>query len=222
MVFGILKPILFVPSTGIWTRLGNHLRPLHDAEVPVVPARFRLRKTSGCFSYPGSSQPKRPPIHPRSPKTADATRARQALHPTSVSPGREPLAIQQDLSRVPKVPSDLLEEVRSRRRAQTSEQEQDRSETPSGQANDAVRSKDTDSREAVIDHDEEEHIAAAIYYPHPGPTAEQIEQFKSPGDSPEIDALDQRLLLAREDTPPGNPSVTKAEEPIPPELSTSQ
>ncbi len=217
---------------GIWDPQADPVRAEHrylDEVGEPSSSPTRRRSPSGPSQVPSaqdfrpvsptqvSSQPKRPPIHPRSPKTADATRARQALHPTSVSPGREPLAIQQDLSRVPKVPSDLLEEVRSRRRAQTSEQEQDRSETPSGQANDAVRSKDTDSREAVIDHDEEEHIAAAIYYPHPGPTAEQIEQFKSPGDSPEIDALDQRLLLAREDTPPGNPSVTKAEEPIPPE-----
>ena len=35
---------------------------------------------------------------------------------------------------------------------------------------------------------EEEHISAAIYYPHPGPSPEEIERFASPGEvlSPEI------------------------------------
>ena len=39
--------------------------------------------------------------------------------------------------------------------------------------------------------DDEEHLYKMVYYPHPGPTAEEIAKFKSPGDeSPEIEPLE--------------------------------
>lgn len=46
--------------------------------------------------------------------------------------------------------------------------------------------------EGAEKHDEdEEHMYQMVYYPHPGPTAEEIAKFKSPGDeSPEIEPLE--------------------------------
>ena len=215
---------------GIWDPQADPVRADHRyleevGELSTSPTRRpspsgRSQVSSTNDSRPVSpvqvvSQQKRPSIRAGSPKTSDATLARQAFHPTSISARREPLVLPQDLSRVPKVPSDLLKEVRSYRRAQTLQS--DVQEAPDHQFGNEIAGKDEGTREAVVDHDEEEHIAAAIYYPHPGPSAEQIEKFKSPGESPEIDALEQQLLLESESVMKGIPIVPKAEEPSPPE-----
>jgi inositol-hexakisphosphate kinase len=47
--------------------------------------------------------------------------------------------------------------------------------------------------------DDEEHMYKMVYYPHPGPTAEEIAKFKSPGDeSPEIEPLEGSAELAHD------------------------
>lgn len=49
--------------------------------------------------------------------------------------------------------------------------------------------------------DNEEHMYKMVYYPHPGPTAEEIAKFKSPGDeSPEIEPLEGSAQVARDKT----------------------
>lgn len=49
--------------------------------------------------------------------------------------------------------------------------------------------------------DDEEHMYKMVYYPHPGPTAEEIAKFKSPGDeSPEIEPLEESGMLVRNTT----------------------
>ena len=217
---------------GIWDPQADPVRAEHRyleevGELSTSPPRRpspsgRSQVSSAHDSRPVSpvqvvSQPKRPHIRPGSPQTSEATLARQAFDPTSVPPRRETSDIRQDRSRVPKVPSDLLKEVRSYRRAQTSEEQRDVSTASDHQLGDEVAGTGKDMREAVVDHDEEEHIAAAIYYPHPGPTAEQIEKFKSPGESPEIDALDQRLLSEKEHVEIDIPGVPIAEEQSPSE-----
>ena len=211
---------------GIWDPQADPVRAdqryLEElGELSTSPARplsssGRSYVSSGQDSRPVSpteivAQPKRPTLRHGSPKTADASLARQAFHPGSVSPIRRSPDVRQDVKTIPKVPSDLLEEVRSYRRTQLPQEQQDVSKASDREGRD-TGGKDKDTREAVVDHDEEEHIASAVYYPHPGPTAEQIEKFKSPGESPEIDALDQRLLSPIEDVQAGEVRVVKVEE----------
>ncbi|KIW21497.1 hypothetical protein PV08_02077 [Exophiala spinifera] len=91
----------------------------------------------------------------------------------SPSHDHDPYFRQQDLAQQPHVPSNLLEEIRGAyRRKKTNETLQLAQTDTSLKTLDV---KPSDSRE-----DEEEHISAAVYYPHPGPSPEEIERFTSP------------------------------------------
>jgi inositol-hexakisphosphate kinase len=57
-----------------------------------------------------------------------------------------------------------------------------------------IRAETVEKRE-----DGEEHMYKMVYFPHPGPTEEEIAKFKSPGDeSPEIEPLEGLAQLPRE------------------------
>ncbi|KAK6384450.1 inositol polyphosphate kinase kcs1 [Exophiala oligosperma] len=85
----------------------------------------------------------------------------------------DPYFRQQDLAQQPHVPSNLLEEIRGAyRRKKTNE-------TPKLAQTD-VSLKDLAVKPPSSGEDEEEHISAAVYYPHPGPSPEEIERFTSP------------------------------------------
>ena len=148
---------------------------------PISPQQRSKTTPLGAVSSP-----------PPSPAlTAEATLARQAFQSRSRSPTKS-----QSSRPRPAIPADLLEDIRHQRFTL--------SETPPVQSPnlihkehvtvglDPATTREIDSNLTVHpDHDEEEHISAAVYYPHPGPTAEEIERFKSPGEiSPDIAALD--------------------------------
>lgn len=85
-------------------------------------------------------------------------------------PSHDPYYRQHDIAQRPTVPQKLLEEIRGINRAKL----------PST----ATEVKGSTPRErSGSREDEEEHISAAVYYPHPGPSPEEIEQFTSPGET---------------------------------------
>lgn len=218
---------------GIWDPQADAVRADHRyleelGDLSSSPSRplsssGRSHISSGAESTPVSpTEPVAParylPIRPSTPKTADAALSTQLRHTKSVSPFREPAKTEQDLSPVSKVPSDLLEEVRSYRRTIASKPRRDvKTIDPVSDASEDTIQDEKTVRGALVDHDEEEHIAAAVYYPHPGPTPEEIEKFKSPGESPEIDALDQHLVPSTEIAKVVPKQQAKPDEPRPAE-----
>ncbi|KAJ4514913.1 inositol polyphosphate kinase kcs1 [Exophiala dermatitidis] len=94
----------------------------------------------------------------------------------------DPYFRQQDLEERPHLPTSLLQEIRSAYKTEKPEK------TPLGirdgsKQRDEPRSSDVVNLRAPAGReDEEEHISAAVYYPHPGPTPEEIEQYASPGE----------------------------------------
>ena len=128
---------------------------------------------------------------------ADEPLAKHAFQSKPISPLRQA----QDLyhrrhDQTPKTPSDLLNEVKGLLPIPESSQTEEPEDQQMEQEGD--RKHEAFSKQLPIEHEEEEHISGAVYIPHIGPTAEQIARFKSPGDSPEIGALDQRLEPAPE------------------------
>ncbi|EXJ78786.1 hypothetical protein A1O1_09188 [Capronia coronata CBS 617.96] len=94
----------------------------------------------------------------------------------------DPYFRQQDLAERPHLPTTLLEEIRSAYRTEKPERASLRTQDESGKreqthAFSGVKLRPSDTRD-----DEEERISAAVYYPHPGPSPEEIEQFTSPGE----------------------------------------
>ncbi|ETN44884.1 uncharacterized protein HMPREF1541_09759 [Cyphellophora europaea CBS 101466] len=199
---------------GIWDPQADQKRLDHRqldevGEVSLSPPRplssggSRLPSSQGSRPISPSTVPKRgtssvsPPPSPLLP--ADATLARHAFQTKSTSPFRQAKASEQTQQHpVPKIPADLLDDIKHQR-FRLSETPPVRSPEPMSESPRHVRRADGRERpqqeEVTVqpEHEEEEHISAAVYYPHPGPTAEEIERFKSPGDSPDIDPLDQRL-----------------------------
>jgi inositol-hexakisphosphate 5-kinase len=159
-------------------------------QLPGAQDSAKRRSKAG----PSSGSP------PASPAlTADATLSQQAFHDQSTSPYRN--AERSDKARKlrgPKIPADLLDDIKHQRFTlsetpslrRASPDEQDHS---SALPNLALKSSKQQKTEARPDNEEVEHISAAVYYPHPGPTAEEIERFKSPGDSPDIPPLEQSI-----------------------------
>ncbi|KIV93400.1 hypothetical protein PV10_04613 [Exophiala mesophila] len=89
---------------------------------------------------------------------------------SSKKPSHDPYYRQHDIAQRPIVPQKLLEEIRGINRAKV----------PS--AGSEIKESTSRDRSGTRE-DEEEHISAAVYYPHPGPSPEEIEQFTSPGET---------------------------------------
>ena len=201
---------------GIWDPQADSKRAdrrqLDDVgELTTSPIRSVKPSGSSLSSGP-NSRPDSPksiglPIERPSPATLDnptlgVNRAPPQLgfKPKSVSPLRplrdskdsDSLAKPRDSSRLPGKTHDdatVVDKVRSKAQGPVAEAQQNN--VPEEENEEKIN----EGRVHSIEHDEEEHISAAIYYPHPGPTAEEIEKFKSPGDSPEIEALDEHVVV---------------------------
>lgn len=168
--------------------------PLHSGGSGL-PSSRDSRPISPTSSY--KPRPLSSTSPPSSALSTDATLARQAFQSKSTSPLRKAEPISKGFRHpVPKIPADLLDDIKHQR-FQLSETPPVRSPGPffehglPGASSSKDKQKEQHNVAVMPEHDEEEHISAAVYYPHPGPTAEEIERFKSPGDSPDIDALDQ-------------------------------
>lgn len=89
----------------------------------------------------------------------------------------DPYFRQQDLTERPHMPAKLLEEIEAVHKRKTPRDPGERAQRESADTNGDAHQGHQVSRE-----DEEEHISAAVYYPHPGPSPEEIERFTSPGE----------------------------------------
>ncbi|KAL6248472.1 inositol polyphosphate kinase kcs1 [Rhinocladiella similis] len=115
----------------------------------------------------------------------------------------DPYFRQQDLAQQPHVPSNLLEEIRGAyRRKKTNETAQ--------LAQTDTSLKDLAAKPSGSHEDEEEHISAAVYYPHPGPSPEEIERFTSPDEvaahkkaSARVPRLDTSMMTDKKVDVPG-------------------
>lgn len=122
-----------------------------------------------------------------SPSTRGSKTSSQSKH------DHDPYFRHQDLAQVPSIPPKLLEEIKGAYKSRVLNVDLDalaeRGQTTVGPTSAA----DTAHRRTSRD-DEEEHISAAVYYPHPGPSPEEIEQFTSPGEH--VSDLDKKPLLS--------------------------
>ncbi|OCT44363.1 putative inositol hexaphosphate kinase KCS1 [Cladophialophora carrionii] len=150
---------IFNPRTGSESpvpTLGDHVEP---PSRPTSPAE---QDTVSLWATRRSS---REPLDPQA-STRDASRSTSVYGSQTASPlkhDHDPYFRQQDLAQRP----DLHESKVSYKASRAS--------TPA----DNVASVD----KAEAQHPtEEEHISAAVYYPHSGPSIEEIEQYTSPGE----------------------------------------
>ncbi|RMD40590.1 hypothetical protein DV735_g4521, partial [Chaetothyriales sp. CBS 134920] len=180
------------------SRIPEHLEDL-DISPSVRPLSSGANhKPTGKELYPPSSQssslwPHQPPsLTPPLPPPSDESPRIQEPEPlqTPTSPFHEANDFfHRHHTQSPKTPSDLLHPGSDFKPSSVDER---KTADENGGSTRVLEPEDS-PQDLPIDHDEEEHISAAVYFPHPGPTAEQIAKFKSPCDSPEIDALDPHL-----------------------------
>ncbi|RMZ84474.1 hypothetical protein DV738_g793, partial [Chaetothyriales sp. CBS 135597] len=210
---------LWDPEAGSKPHIDSRM-PEHLEEFDISPSVRPLssgpnHKPTGKEFYPTSSQISALwPHHPQStltpplPPPSDVSVPRkQELEPlkTPTSPFHEANDFfHRHRPQSPKTPSDLLHPGTDFKSSSVAE-----NKTPdeNGGPKRVLQPEDS-PQDLPIDHDEEEHISAAVYFPHPGPTAEQIAKFKSPCDSPELDALDPRLTNAQ----PPQQETTKSDD----------
>ncbi|KAK4941918.1 inositol polyphosphate kinase kcs1 [Elasticomyces elasticus] len=89
----------------------------------------------------------------------------------------DPYFRQQDLTQHPHMPVNLLEEIKGAHERKTTV---DKGKVAHPQI-DQTNGDSAQAHKGPRD-DQEEHISAAVYYPHPGPSPEEIERFASPGE----------------------------------------
>ncbi len=138
-------------------------RPATPATQDAVAGWTALRDSSGSFDT-------------AAPDARVTNGQAGALDSKAVPPLKhehDPYYRQQDLAEQPHVPSNLLEEIRGAYRRKKTDETVQGAKTETTLAGDPR--KPSGPRE-----DEEEHISAAVYYPHPGPSPEDIERFTSP------------------------------------------
>ncbi|KIX08606.1 uncharacterized protein Z518_03262 [Rhinocladiella mackenziei CBS 650.93] len=205
------------PETGgtARSRKASHMMGIFDPRTGSQPPMFALGEQ---FSQAGASrEPSKSSSRPTSPVHQDSLTGRTArrgskdfidtVAPSSRDasvaaslrgaaaasphkPEHDPYFRQQDLSQKPPVPPKLLDESKGAYRSRSAD------ELRSGKVVDAAKSEQPHKFDAVDDYhpttreDEEEHISAAVYYPHPGPSPEEIERFTSPGEvAPDVGNL---------------------------------
>jgi len=158
-------------------------RPTSSSSQDIVASRATLhpsKEPSDSF-YPTT----RDDSH--SPDTRGAKTSSQS------KPDHDPYFRHQDLAQVPSIPPKLLEEIKGAYKNRILNADPGasvgRAQAPVGSTSGA----DTANRLMSRD-DEEEHISAAVYYPHPGPSPEEIERFTSPGEH--MSDLDKKSLLS--------------------------
>lgn len=104
----------------------------------------------------------------------------------------DPYFRHQDLAQVPSIPAKLLEEIKGAYKTRvinvSPETSVERAQTVFDPASSADAARPRGGRD-----DDEEHISAAVYYPRPGPSPEEIERFASPGEH--VPALNKTSLL---------------------------
>lgn len=93
----------------------------------------------------------------------------------------DPYFRQQDRAQVPSIPPKLLEEIKGAYKSRILNVLPNTSTERAQTSFSSVSPTDTARPRANRD-DEEEHISAAVYYPRPGPSPEEIERFVSPGE----------------------------------------
>ncbi|OAP64910.1 hypothetical protein AYL99_00882 [Fonsecaea erecta] len=180
---------------------------------PEVGGTARSRKASHMMGLVGASrEPSKSSSRPTSPATQDTkfswsvpsrefvepavTASQDAPRPGSIRssqatsplrPDLDPYFRQQDLAQKPDVNGRVLDDG------------QEAHKTTLRDAAPAETFSDEDRQE---DHhpSEEEHISAAVYYPHPGPSPEEIERFTSPGEivSPNLSSNRQTPRVAED------------------------
>ncbi|KAK5224470.1 inositol polyphosphate kinase kcs1 [Exophiala xenobiotica] len=136
-------------------------RPGTPATQDAVVGRNALRDSRDYFDT----------AVPESRATNGQAGALEAVSPLKHE--HDPYFRQQDLDEKPHVPSNLLEEIRGAYRRKKTDENVKGAATETPLAGNSQ--KPSGPRE-----DEEEHISAAVYYPHPGPSPEDIERFTSP------------------------------------------
>lgn len=109
----------------------------------------------------------------------------QAVSP--LKPDHDPYFRQQDLIQKADVPSKLLDEVKGVEKSTPRDSQLPVKVLEPERTDDQSSVASSDYQQARPREDEEEHISAAVYYPHPGPSPEEIERFTSPGEtSPDL------------------------------------
>lgn len=192
------------------SRKASHMMGIFDprsgTSTPVPALAEQVHRTGGSkepFGFSKSSfRPTTPltqdvspghSIHHASRDYFDATVHKsadpnfQAAHQdavavSSLKPDHDPYFRHQDLAQAPHVPSKLLEEIRGAYKRKTLGDTPPRKSIPGTATEPSPPFGAVDFRRSGQREDEEEHISAAVYYPHPGPSPEEIEQFASPGE----------------------------------------
>ena len=216
------------PETGgtARSRKASHMMGIFD---PRTESQSPMLGLGDYVAEVAATEPSKPSSRPTSPVGQDVLSAqsprrasrevRDATIPksrdTSLPPSlrgskavssfhqdHDPYFRQQDLGHGTTVSPKSLDDIRAAQKAKIlDERSEDKSE-------DAAKvEQPTALGVAIARHpgtreDEEEHISAAVYYPHPGPSPEDIERFTSPGEvSPDLGGIPEPSQAAVEITP---------------------
>ncbi|OAL40453.1 hypothetical protein AYO20_00189 [Fonsecaea nubica] len=169
-MMGIFDPRNGPDSQGLnvgdqFSHISGSREPSKSSSRPTSPATQDAK-----FSW-SARRPSRERIDPVVTTSQDATglgslRSSQATSP--LRPDLDPYFRQQDLAEKPDVKGRVSDDGKEIYQATV------RDATP-GEVTEEEREEDQHPSE-------EEHISAAVYYPHPGPSPEEIERFTSPGE----------------------------------------
>lgn len=166
---------VFDPRSGAQTPIHTPHERIPEVDDVNAPPKLSSRPTSpeaqGAVSHQSTNDFVEPTsLSSQGASLTDVFRASGA--PSPQKHDHDPYFRQQDLAERPHLPTTLLQEIRSAYKT----------EKPGKTALD-IREKSAQPCPQSAREDEEERISAAVYYPHPGPSPEEIEQFASPGET---------------------------------------
>ncbi|OQV04897.1 hypothetical protein CLAIMM_09712 [Cladophialophora immunda] len=170
-MMGIFDPRTGSESPGLTvsdqlSHVGGSREPSKSSSRPTSPATQDTK-----FSWT-ARRPSREFVEPIVSASQDVTRPgslRSSQATSPLRPDHDPYFRQQDLAQKPDVNGRVLD---------------DGKEAYKTTIRDVPATEKFTGGDSEEDHhpSEEEHISAAVYYPHPGPSPEEIERFTSPGE----------------------------------------
>lgn len=195
------SPIAVLPTDDYFTKttstpLLEDLQPPESPSPVVSPSASQINaaETRGRSNFSADS-----PTRSKTPEEASP------LRPIHDPYFRKHDELKSAKTSQPPIPASLLQEIRERHnvlplRTQGTAVTSGTVKIPKPDVGDySVERQGTRHEGLEKAEDDEEHMYKMVYYPHPGPTAEEIAKFKSPGDeSPEIEPLAESEQLVHD------------------------
>jgi inositol-hexakisphosphate kinase len=195
------SPTAVLPTEDYFTKTAS-TPLLEDLQPPKSPSPVASPSANKSNAAEPRGRSKLGPSSPISSKTPEEVSPLRPIHDPYFRKHDE---LKSAKSSQPPIPASLLREIREHHnvlplRTQGTAVTSGTVKLPKPDVDDnAVERQGTRHEGPAKVEDDEEHMYKMVYYPHPGPTAEEIAKFKSPGDeSPEIEPLEESERLVHD------------------------